>query len=179
MANQFENKQYDPAQFGSKQFPGGGAVTPVTPGSWYATRNDIELIYGKTNVFQWADVDNNENETDIDARIEWALKNSYYRINDRLNQGPYTVPFVTPFPNQVIVTSARMAGIELYDSRGITDFAETGIPKHMLFYHVQMVEKFFVASLANQLFLVGQETTKNVPGVYDDSSSADASASEI
>ena len=41
----------------------------------------------------------------------------------------------------------------LYDSRGITDFSEEGLPKHQLFYHKDIVDKTINGILSRKIRL--------------------------
>jgi hypothetical protein len=166
MSEQFENKQYDPAQFDAKQFPGGGIepLSSTCDGTYYADRADIELLFGKTNVEKWADVDNNQNQDDIGTRICWALQNAKAYFDDSLYRGPLVIPFVAPYPNQVRVENARYAGCTLYDSRGVVDMVD-GKAHDALEAHRKKVQTFITRILANQLTLVGVEMRTNTPGV--------------
>jgi phage gp36-like protein len=171
MGEQFENKQYDPTQFGAKQFPGGGNKTAATcDGVYYANRSDVELIFGESNVLQWADVDNDGNTGKIDARVCWALQCAKAYFDDMLNGGPYAVPFVLPYPQQIIVENARYAGCALYDSRGVVDTDGDGKAVDALTQQRNKTQTFITRVLANQTQLYGLDGTKNTPGVYDDSS---------
>jgi phage gp36-like protein len=87
----------------------------------YATRADVEQVYGADNVRKWADLDNRGSTADVDARVLWALNLATARMNAHLLGGVYTVPFVTPYDLLVIDANARLAGLLLYQARGITD----------------------------------------------------------
>jgi hypothetical protein len=158
---QFGGSQFDPGQFGEQS-------VHTTSTQFYCVRKDIELIYGKTNVKTWADVDNNGILQDITDRVDWAIENSYHQINDILLGGPYIVPFEEPFPIQIITESARLAGVMLYDSRGITDFSEDGKPLHQLAYHRNMTDQFIKKILARQIRLQGQlDVATTIPGIVN------------
>jgi len=167
---QFENKQYDPAQFKAKQFSGGG-VAPLSStcdGFYYANRSDIELIFGQENTKGWADVDNDGNEEKIGARICWALQSAKAYFDDMLNNGPYAVPFAVPYPPQIVIENARYAGCALYDSRGVTDTDGEGRALDSLSQQRKKTEAFIVRVLANQTQLYGLDGAKNTPGVYNE-----------
>jgi hypothetical protein len=152
--------------------PTSGGTPSECDGLYYANRSDIELIFGAQNVSVWADLDSDQDTVKIGARVCWALKNVTAEMNDKLYNGPYRVPFIktstVPYPTQIVNTCARMAGLSLYEARGITDFAENGIPKNQLFSHAQMIKMFFYKILNGQMRLIGQVSTQNVPGVYTD-----------
>ena len=85
----------------------------------YCKRIDIENIFGKRNVARWADLDNDESETLIASRIEWASDFATEYVNSRLLYGPYAVPFDTPYPLMIVNLTAMFAGIQLYDGRQV------------------------------------------------------------
>lgn len=88
----------------------------------YSDRDDVEMIFGATNVAKWADLDNDEDDGKIDARVEWACEEATDRIDGRLRGGPYEVPFDgSSVPRTIVTLSARLAGVLLYDGRGVTD----------------------------------------------------------
>lgn len=154
-----------PRQFGNAQIGGGpeGNAPPVDPGVYYATKHDIELIYGKTNVEKWADIDNNEIINDIAARINWALMQAHNYCNDRLVGSPYTIPFVLPYPVRVTETVARHAGVLLYDARGLVDATDNQDGKDTMTVHRKTVDDFYKRLLADQIRLYGYEHAKNYP----------------
>ena len=178
LAKNFENKEYNPEQFGVKQFPGGGNVQdiPPTPSGcndiYYANRQDIELIFGISNTSKWADVDNNADPVFIDARICWALQGAEAYLNDMLNGGPHTIPIVRmsdgKFPTQLIVECARKAGTILYDSRGVTDIDVDGRPQDSLKMHREQTARFISRIHANQMVLTGVPIQTNTPGAAID-----------
>lgn len=86
----------------------------------YCTRDDMELQYGADNIRKWADLNNQEVDAEIEARIAWAIEAGDDEVDDRLRGGPYTIPFTT-VPSRITRLSAMWAGISLYDSRGFTD----------------------------------------------------------
>jgi hypothetical protein len=71
-------------------------------------------------------------------------------IDDRLRGSKYDVPFAS---GTVTITKlvARLAGVLLYESRGVQDFeSETGIPYHRLQWHRARVEQVIQEILAGQ-----------------------------
>ena len=86
----------------------------------YATRTDIDNVYGSANVTQWADINNTGDPTEIDARVAWALAEADDRIDNRMREGPYAIPF-DPVPRTITNIAARLAGYYLYESRGLID----------------------------------------------------------
>lgn len=112
----------------------------------YCADNDIYLAFGRSNVRKWADVDNNNVVADIEARLLWARTAAYAELNDRLRTSPYQFPLTDePYPDIVIRMEASLAGVLLYESRGITDTNQvTGAPIHALAWHRKRVEEFCV-----------------------------------
>ena len=90
----------------------------------YTTRADIEEVHGKANVKQWADLDNLDDETAISDRINWASQYAFDRINAKLHQGAYKIPFEVA-PNFIKNMAASYAGVVLYDNRRVADTEET------------------------------------------------------
>lgn len=109
----------------------------------YAGRSDVEDIFGVNNVKKWADIDGDGVAATITARITRALEFANGHIDDRLRSGPYAVPFSTPYPVSLIDAAAKIAGVWLYEGRGITDFdSETGRSQHRLHWHKRSVDKW-------------------------------------
>lgn len=100
----------------------------------YATRTDVELEYGSSNVEKWADANNNKDAGEISARVAWALAKAKRFIDDKLRGSVYSVPFddltfdvdkvtvLTTPPGTIRELTATLAGVYLYQSpRGIAD----------------------------------------------------------
>jgi len=82
---------------------------------------DILLIYGKENVYQWADLDNNKIESDILDIIEFAIVDASEKIDSQFIDGPYALPLADSeahIPETVRRWCARIAGSILYKARG-------------------------------------------------------------
>lgn len=129
----------------------------------YCDRANIEMIYGTTNVRKWADIENNGEEDHIEDRIDWACQTATTRMNDRLREGTYPVPFESPYPEQVIEMTARLAGVLLYDSRGITDMGADDEPAHQLSPHRKMVNDFIRLILSKRITFEGLISATNYP----------------
>jgi|SRR3990172_324296 len=151
----FRSKYWNAGHFDGSMYQGIQELGVSCDGVFYANRSDIELIFGASNVSKWADVDNNGIVDNISNRVCWALQNAQADIDNRLLGGPYAVPFILPYPRQIITTTARLAGVMLYDSRGVTDFSELGNPLHQLHYHKSMVEKVLSGILSRSIRLTG------------------------
>lgn len=97
-----------------------------------ATESSMNLIFGANNIQKWADVDNDEDAIKIAARIAWALTQATTRVDAMLSTGRYTSYLDDPLVEDLV---ARLAGVLLYDSRGITDAEddENPVSKHQAY----------------------------------------------
>jgi hypothetical protein len=169
----FSGSNFEPKHFHTSSTPGGGLITPVTPsgpcaGVYYADRIDVENIFGIGNVLVWADLENLDDPTTAgtDARVCWALRLGHNIVNDRLKGGPYEIPFLPPYPPEIIDACARLAGVNLYDSRGLEDAGDKAV--NQVSAHRNLVERFFQAVLADRKRIPGLVRTKNYPAAVAD-----------
>jgi len=102
----------------------------------YCTDGDIDDAFGNQNVTTWSDLDNDGNAVTIAARKDRARVVSKAKIDDVLRDTHYTLPITNQAgvtPVGIVDLEARLAGIWLYESRGVTDFhPQTGAPYHRL-----------------------------------------------
>ena len=102
--------------------------------SAYCTRTDIENLYGTANVSKWADRENNQDTGQITARITLAI-GIVSSFIDAYLRDIYDTPFATT-PDVVKNIAVLLAGVELYEGRGVEDFnPETNLPFHKLAWH--------------------------------------------
>ena len=103
----------------------------------YCDDEDIKSIFGAVNVQQWADIDNDGDAVKITARIDAAIAWAMSEIDDKLRGGRYTIPFdYSAVPSCIMDATATLAGVRLYESRGVKDFdPESGRPVHRLEWH--------------------------------------------
>ena len=92
----------------------------------YATRTDVEVVYGKHNVRLWADVDNDNDTARIEERITWANNLAKEKVDTFMRGGHYEIPFVTPYPVLIVNLAAMIAGTILYDARRLIDSSDDG-----------------------------------------------------
>jgi hypothetical protein len=84
----------------------------------YCEQIDLENIYGNININRWADADGRGiNNSD---RITWAMTFATNYVDSRLANGPYDVPFSSPYPQMIVDITALYAGILLHDTRQIS-----------------------------------------------------------
>ena len=88
------------------------------------SRAGMELVFGADNIAKWADVDNNDDQDVISARITWALGLADTDINTELRNSRYDTPLTEPTDSKVVWIADVFAGVHLYESRGITDADE-------------------------------------------------------
>lgn len=105
--------------------------------SSYCTRTNINDVFGIKNVEQWADLDNDKNESDINARVARAVAVSTAFMDNRFRRTRYTIPIVCSSSGETLVDiAAKLAGVWLYENRGIRDVdPASGNPKHALMWH--------------------------------------------
>lgn len=108
----------------------------------YLTRADIESKFGKKNIAVWADLDNDQVENDIAARITAAIAFADESVDNALRFGRYALPITDASgvtPRVIVDIAASMAGVWLYENRGVQDFdPDTGKPQHRL--HWQKID---------------------------------------
>ncbi len=114
---------------------------PSAASDGYCVRADVESVFGHHNIQKWADIENHGNGAHIGGRIARAIEAATAEIDDRLRGGPYLVPIAT-VPTTIRQLAARLAGVWLYESRGIEDFDEaTGRAIHRLAWHREHVDR--------------------------------------
>lgn len=129
----------------------------------YAIRTDIEKVFGKDNVKKWASISGNGSADEITSRIAWALENATALINDRLYGGPYDIPFVATLPTQIVNQCATMAGVMLYEARGVADSEDSNEGSHKLRNHRKNFSAFIKGILAGQIRFPALATSISYP----------------
>lgn len=114
----------------------------------YATREDMDSIFGCSNITSWADLENNGDADHIEERITWALNQATSDLNDKMHEGPYEFPLSSsPYPPSVVYHVALLAALHLYDSRGLRD-ADPG--KDIMAPHRMKAKKWIHDVLSGQ-----------------------------
>ena len=102
----------------------------------YSTDDQIDDVFGAVNVTSWSDMDNDGNAATITARKDRARVVAKARIDGVLRDTHYGVPPVNSAgttPVTIVDLEARLAGVWLYESRGVVDFdPKSGAPYHRL-----------------------------------------------
>lgn len=92
---------------------------------FYAGQDDINNVYGSQNITRWSDANNNE--TEDEKRIDWALEQANIQIDARMTEGSYDsfIPFGKnvddDVPPMIVLMAATLAGLMLFDTRRIHD----------------------------------------------------------
>ena len=87
----------------------------------YIVQADIESVFGVENVAVWSNLANDSATADT-ARIASAIENAEEEVESRFLNGEYAVPFTAERANGLVRVKswcARLAGVWLYNSRGI------------------------------------------------------------
>lgn len=105
----------------------------------YTTRANLEAMFGEESVEKWADVNGNGVAAHITARIAAALVYADGEINDLMRCTLYALPLVVRdtsiVPPTIVDVANRLAGVWLYEGRGVRDIDPDGKPVHMLMWH--------------------------------------------
>lgn len=129
--------------------------------STYCTRGDIENVFGRVNVAKWADLDNNGVVEDIELRINKAILWASGEVNSRLRRFVYVLPFETA-PVEIVDIVANLAGVWLYENRGIQDFnPDTGQAVHRLEWNRRRAETTLKEILMGNRILDAARTVEN------------------
>ena len=138
----------------------------------YSTRSDVESIYGKRNVEQWADLDNTADEAVIASRIEEAILDADDLIDSELRPALFALPVVDPAgqtPRLIRRLSAMQAGIVLYEARGSQDVSEeTGQPIHRYVARARYVLQSLAKLITGELDIEAVRTAGPAPVIVDD-----------
>lgn len=92
----------------------------------YTTREQLDFRFGKSNIEQWADLNNNRLQEEITDRVTWAIGEACDEIDGFCLGGPYEVPFADIADDPATPALIRQwatikAGLMLYDGRGHDD----------------------------------------------------------
>jgi phage gp36-like protein len=116
----------------------------------YATIEDLEMTFGKSNVRKWADINNTKNSVNEDTRMQWALDEASAELDERLRMSAYQFPLeAEPFPKVLVRTTSYLAGKLLYEARGLIDSQETDFGKML----EKRVDKFVYDIVNRRLIL--------------------------
>lgn len=133
----------------------------------YATQTDVENIFGASAVSKWADRDGDGDSVKKAARIAASLAFADNFINDFLRGGPVSIPITTtPTPGTIVDVAARLAGVWLYEGRGIEDIdPNLSQPFHRLAMHRRDAHSALRAIKAGALRIGATSPARSVPEV--------------
>jgi len=124
-------------------------------GDRYCVRADIENLFGVTNVSKWSDLDNDADATKISNRIAAAITATADMIDARLRFSRYLIPISNAGFTPTIMRdlNAQMAGVWLYESRGVIDYDADGRAMHALHWIARKAESTMKQLAAGTLVL--------------------------
>ena len=103
-----------------------------TIASRYTSLLEIENQFGRQNVLQWAKIEE-EDVPAINSRFMMHMVNADELVDSYLLGGVYRIPFLEPIPGPVRQAASLLAGVLIYEARGIIDVNSiTEQPMHRL-----------------------------------------------
>lgn len=81
-------------------------------------RSWLNQVFGKSNIDQWADLDNTQNDGIISSRIAWAIATTEAEIRSMLERGPYAWADISTHPVVKQMVGIK-AGLLLYTPRAV------------------------------------------------------------
>lgn len=121
-------------------------VVVVPMGSYMCARGDLEAVFGAVNVASWGDKNNNASAPEIDAAILYAISIADSMTRSQLYQSPYAMPVSgDEVPATLVYHVAGLAGVLLYENKGVIDFDPTTGIEHKLSFHRRRWEAFIAA----------------------------------
>lgn len=122
---------------------------------------DVYRIFGRTNVRTWADMDGNDTAAEIDTRIDEAIAVQIEYFSSHISRSFD----VTNMTDSVVVrdTIARMAGLDLYVSRGFED--DKGRGSSLIKAHQRKIDEVLQKINNHQLDFPGASKTRSHPNV--------------
>lgn len=110
----------------------------------YCTQSNIEATFGTNNVANWAKLSDSDSAATIAARITRAITVASEEIDDALRYAGMDIPCEDSdglTPTSVEQLCADLAGVWLYESRGVDDVDPQGNPRHVLQYHAERAQR--------------------------------------
>lgn len=127
-------------------------------------RSDLNNVFGANNVTAWADIDNDGNTSNIDARVTYAINLATEEVSSKLRLMTYTLSAAL---EHVLVEHAiiQRAGDLLYSPRAISDEDPA---KDLMGFHRRQYESFFKELAAGRLDLGLTRNCRPYPKVEED-----------
>lgn len=131
-----------------------GATIVVPAGAYMCARGDVENFYGVDNVAKWADKNNNGNASEISTAIAYAIMMADADIRAKLTGSKWTMPQAGDIVPAILVYHvAMLAGVVLYESRGVRDIDTAGNAQHQLTFAINRVDQFIKSVHLNAIDL--------------------------
>lgn len=127
-------------------------TTKTTADALWTTRLELETMFGRTNVMQWADVENSRDEETIRQAICAACEDATDDARSRLSGGPCGT-VVVPSRTLRRMTTRLAAGL-LYEARGVHDTSDEN-GRFKLKWSLDRADKWFRQVQAGQIILEG------------------------
>lgn len=110
-------------------------IADYTLASRYTSLVEIENVFGRHNVAQWMRIEDDDVPT-INARMLSFMEESDEQVDSTLLGGVLKIPFVDPVPKLIRQAATLLAGVAVYEARGIIDVnPATDQPMHRLALH--------------------------------------------
>lgn len=131
-----------------------GSAVVVTSGTFMCARGDVEQVYGNRNVEKWADLNNTADADEILSRINYHIAMADNYIRAAISNGAWVMPESgDTIPAILAYNCARLAGVLMYEARGVSDYDSNGRPIHQLMYHKKSVDDFLKSVLNGSISL--------------------------
>lgn len=128
------------------------------------TRADMNNVFGTYNITRWADVSNNSDEVEIEARVDYALALALEEVKAKLRLLTYVVDDALELP-LVKHAICQRAGDLLYSPRAVSD---EDPEKDLMSFHRKQYETFFKNIAAGRLDLGIPRRCRPFPKVEED-----------
>lgn len=130
----------------------------VPAGTFLCGRGDIEQIFGTTAVAKWGDLNNNEDVDEITSRINYRISIADSFMRSTLRNSAWVLPEEgDTIPPILAYYTACLAGVLLYEGRGVQDYDARGNAQHQLSFHKKSVEDFVKGVLFGSVSLAPLE----------------------
>lgn len=129
---------------------------------YLTSKNELEQMFGRTNVQTWADLENEGDTEEIALRIQWAVNEATAEARTLL-LGSVALEGCSS-DSMLRMATTRLAGVLLYESRGVKDTAdEEG--RHRLKWHRDRARLYFQQVQSGQIRVRGENTVSSPAAV--------------
>lgn len=137
----------------------------------YCERQNLNLVYGKINIDQWADLDNSKDSDTIAERVDFSIQIACAYIDARLKSSAYSFPITDEnVPTVIMYAAALKAGMILYDGRRVaSDETEDQVSAQSMEFE-QILKRILANTLALPLARISTRPIKVYPRVEEETS---------